>query len=128
MFREGTAMPNPNHLGRCPRRCRAMRLLYARCLKETVAAAALGCSVAGGMVAMTAGPSTGEGARSAEFVINRTHKGDRLPQAARSIQHPNDVSSTRAPTTPQRTPLGCDPAFSPVANPTLAHIFKRCTV
>jgi hypothetical protein len=106
-----------------------MRFLYACCLKETVAAAVLGCCVAGGMVAVTTGPSTGEGAQPAEFVVNRTYKGDRLSQAARLIQHPNDAWSTRiAPTTPQRTPLGCDPAFSPVANPALAHIFKRCTV
>jgi hypothetical protein len=26
----------------------------------------------------------------------------------------------------KRVPVGCDPAFSPFADPALAHIYKRC--
>jgi len=60
--------------------------------------------------------------------VDRTHKGDRLPQVMRHHQSLNYSSTTTgAATTPhKRPPLGCDWAFSPISAPSLAHIFKRC--
>ena len=57
--------------------------------------------------------------------VNRANKGDRLSQVP--TERPSHSSpSTEAVAPPKRVPLGCDPAFSPFADPALAHIYKRC--
>jgi hypothetical protein len=57
--------------------------------------------------------------------VNRVNKGDRLTQ--RSIDRPSHNSTSIEVVVPhKRVPLGCDPAFSPFADPALAHIYKRC--
>ena len=105
-----------------------MRRSFAYGLKEIVAAAALSCFVAGGVCAMT-GPAVTGAAGSETISVNRALKGDRTPFAALNVKHPKNTSSTQmAPATPNRAPLGCDPAFSPVVEPAMAHIFKRCMV
>ena len=60
--------------------------------------------------------------------VNRIHKQDRLPPAAAlTYQQPNAALSTRiSSVSPKRPPVGCDPAFSPVAEPARANIFRRC--
>jgi hypothetical protein len=58
--------------------------------------------------------------RTATVTVDRTNKGDRLPQAA----PPKRSSSSLTPA--KRVPIGCEPAFSPVADPAGAHIFLRC--
>jgi hypothetical protein len=59
--------------------------------------------------------------------VNRANKGDRLSQAP--AERPSHSSpSTEAVAPPKRVPLGCDPAFSPVADPSRGNIFKRCMV
>lgn len=35
-------------------------------------------------------------------------------------------STETSPAPTKQVPLGCDPSFSPVADPTRAHIYKRC--
>ena len=96
---------------------------FAYGLKETVAAVVLSCFIAGGVGAVTS-PAATERDDSIANSVDRTHKGDRL-----SHRQPSTSSSTQmAPATPKRAPLGCDPAFSPVVEPALAHIFKRCMV
>jgi len=53
------------------------------------------------------------------IVVDRTHKSDRLPlRRALSSQHGVSL--------PKTMPLGCDPVFSPIADPAAAHIFRRC--
>ena len=47
--------------------------------------------------------------------VDRTHKSDRLPPA-----------SNFTTTVPKIVPAGCDPAFSPVADPERSRIFGRC--
>jgi hypothetical protein len=104
----------------------AMRFSYG--IKEIVAACVLSCLIAAAAVAMTT-PGTAGGAAAA--AVERSLKGDRLPQAPLTTptQRSSDNSSaTKTETKPQRTPLGCDPAFSPVAEPTRAHYFNRCMV
>jgi len=59
--------------------------------------------------------------------VNRVNKGDRLSQAPAG-RSSHSSPSTEAVTPPKRVPLGCDPAFSPVADPAHANIYKRCIV
>jgi hypothetical protein len=59
--------------------------------------------------------------------VNRINKGDRLSQTAAN-HPPHSPPSTEAVIQPKRVPLGCDPAFSPVADPAHGNIYKRCMV
>jgi hypothetical protein len=59
--------------------------------------------------------------------VNRANKGDRLSQAP-AARSSHSSPSTEAVAPPKRVPLGCDPAFSPVADPSRGNIFKRCMV
>lgn len=50
-------------------------------------------------------------------------------QTQESVVEKNRSSSPSTETSPaptKRIPLGCDPSFSPVADPTRAHIYERC--
>jgi hypothetical protein len=59
--------------------------------------------------------------------VNRANKGDRLSQApAERLSH--STPSTEVVVPPKRVPLGCDPAFSPVADPARGNIYSRCMV
>jgi hypothetical protein len=66
------------------------------------------------------------------IAVNRTNKGDRLPHArtpGQVLSAPfNTETSGTAKGFPMKPPFGCDPAFSPIAAPLLAHISKRCMV
>jgi hypothetical protein len=96
--------------------------------KTTIAAVALSSFVAGGVCAVTSSAAT-DLKPGTKISVDRTRKGDRLPDAAMHYQTSNNSSSTETATTsPHRPPLGCDPAFSPISAPSLAHIFKRCLV
>jgi hypothetical protein len=100
-----------------------MRWILAYGLKETIGAVALSCFIAGGVGAMTA-PTLVENSNAPTISVDRTHKGDRLPQAP--IHRQRSTESSIVPPSSKRVPLGCDPAFSSVADPARAHIFKRC--
>jgi hypothetical protein len=91
--------------------------------KELIVAAYLVCMTAGALTPMTA-PNGSGGEQIASVSVDRTNKGDRLPYALSSKTH---VNSSLLTTTPKRLPLGCDPAFSSLADPTRANIYKRCT-
>jgi hypothetical protein len=57
--------------------------------------------------------------------VNRVNKGDRLsPSSIDRLSY--NSTSTESVVPLKRVPLGCDPAFSPFADPALAHIYKRC--
>jgi hypothetical protein len=101
-----------------------MRTLYADLLKITVAAAVLSCVIVGGVDAVTS-PRAPEVAVT--VTVDRTNKGDRLPQASVLRQHPiNSFSTETVPALPKRPPVGCDPAFSSISAPSLARIFGHC--
>jgi hypothetical protein len=97
--------------------------------KNKIAAVTLSSFIAGSGGAAISPDATGT-EPSIKASVNRTHKGDRLPRVAmRYHQFLNNSSSTETSTTsPERPPLGCDSAFSPISAPSLAHIFKRCMV
>lgn len=82
-----------------------------------------------------AAPSAGTGAseRTPAVSVNRFRKGDRLP-----IVHPGALTGRTNQgvwhgrpipdglQTREKTPIGCDPAFSPVSSPARAVIYGRC--
>lgn len=103
----------------------AMMLMAIR-FKGIGAVALLSCFIAGCVGALT-GSSVADNAAAVPILVNRINKSDRLPQGTTLKQRPNSSSPTEA-VSPKRMPLGCDPAFSPVVDPALAHIFKRCMV
>ena len=92
-------------------------------LKDVVAALLLSCLIAGVVTALTSPVTAGNAAPTAS--VNRITKGDRLPVAP-AIK-PNQHDSTPAEK-PIRKPalVGCEPAFSPFAEPTRAHILSHC--
>ena len=61
-------------------------------------------------------------------LVDRTHKGDRLP-VAKPANQADEFAAPPSPVLPLRkVPTGCDPAFSPISAPQLAHVFRRCVV
>jgi hypothetical protein len=61
--------------------------------------------------------------------VNRTHKGDRIVQMSAVRQPSNLFAAPEAvPASTQRMLPGCEPAFSSVADPLRAHIYRRCVV
>jgi hypothetical protein len=62
------------------------------------------------------------GTKFATISVDRTHKGDRLTPAS-NLSRPGDNSKTTK--MPTIVPAGCDPAFSPVAEPERSRIFGR---
>ena len=92
-------------------------------LAAATAAVAMNGPAAGGVSGMSISAPTGDRLVS----VNRANKGDRLSQAP-AEQPAHSLPSTEAVVPPKRVPLGCDPAFSPVADPAHANIYKRCLV
>src|SRR5262245_31446919 len=88
-----------------------------------VAAAATDDPFAGGMSWAATAATNSEGSVS----VNRVNKGDRLSPSSVDRLSQNSTS-TESMVPLKRVPLGCDPAFSPFADPALAHIYKRCVV
>ena len=88
---------------------------------------AVACVVMSGLVAASSvsGMSISTTSVEATVSVNRANKGDRLIQT--STDRPSHNSTSIEVVVPhKRVPLGCDPAFSPFADPALAHIYKRC--
>jgi hypothetical protein len=76
-------------------------------------------------VASIATTGFADGASFSAISVNRTHKGDRLSQAS-NLQRPEINSNSMKAIPSTRVPPGCDPAFSPVADPERGRIFGRC--
>ena len=74
-------------------------------------------------VACIATSGLATGAKFATTSVDRVHKGDRLPPASNPARPADNSKTTKAPTI---VPAGCDPAFSPVAEPERSRIFDRC--
>jgi hypothetical protein len=70
-------------------------------------------------------PTTGAAlsTKTPAVTVNRALKGDRQP-----IGQPEQLSAPAPVPSQARVPVGCDAAFSPVATPSMAHVFGRCTV
>jgi hypothetical protein len=70
-------------------------------------------------------PPMTNGAEGIEASVNRTSKGDRLERAighqSTSLSAMRHSDGSLAP-----RPVGCDPAFSPLAEPARKYLFGRC--
>ena len=88
---------------------------------------AIACVVMSGLVAAgsVGGMNTSATSREGLISINRVNKGDKLTQTSADRSSHNSTS-IEVVVPHKRVPLGCDPAFSPFADPALAHIYKRC--
>jgi len=107
------------------------------------------CSVGACIIGAINLPSAAARAAPADITaVNRVNKGDQIATTAvRQVQEKQvqekqvqekqvqekQVEQQLSPsggvkTSLQRPPLGCDGAFSPVAEPARAGIYKRCTV
>ncbi len=91
--------------------------------KHVVAALLLSCFIAGVVTALTS-PVTASNAAPPSRSIGSL-KGDRLPVAPAIKPKQHDSTPAEKPV---RKPalLGCEPAFSPFAEPTRAHIISHC--
>ena len=77
--------------------------------------------------AAPASPSTFGSEQQILIAVDRTNKSDRLPSAMRAPHiRQSFIVERHGPTSAKAPPFGCDPAFSPVTNPKLASIYKRC--
>lgn len=93
-------------------------------LRATAAAALVSCLIAGGFCAVAAA-SFAQNDKTIIVSVDRTNKGDRLPQSVRLTREPPSSSPTVSALR-RKVPLGCDPAFSSAADPEHAGIFGRC--
>ncbi len=96
---------------------------YGVRFKNVAAALLLSCFIAGVITALTS-PVTASNA-APTVSVNRIIKGDRLPVAPAIKPKQHNSTPTEKPV---RKPamLGCEPAFSPFAEPTRAHIISHC--
>jgi hypothetical protein len=103
-----------------------MRAVFASAFKETVALAVLGCLIGGVCGGVTA-PGAAASDQTHLVSVNRASKGDQLPVIPTSTTELKSSSLTAMSPAPlKRPPLGCDPAFSSIADPIHAQVYKRC--
>ncbi len=101
----------------------ANRTSLPRALKKAAAVATVGCLLSGSFVAAAVSYSgAAKSEQTGGVSVNRTNKGDRLPSGV-TLRHTPTLSSPAVSAAP---PIGCDRAFSRVAEPRRAHIFGRC--
>jgi len=93
-------------------------------VRNTLAAVVLSCLAAGGVTAVSARSAAVEQSGQTVFV-DRMDKGDRLIPAIKDSQNTGPSSNTSRAAVTHRPP-GCEPAFSPIADPAHADIFRRC--
>jgi hypothetical protein len=102
--------------------------LFPYSLKQASVVAVLGCAFVGGVAAIDAPRASND--QTVIVSVNRTNKGDRLMSVAKPATQLNNVSAaTKLTATPKGPPLGCDPLFSPIADPVKARLYyRRCAV
>ena len=101
---------------------RFCRGLFTNSTNSLVVLGVVSCFAVTGFAIATTGAGAALSAQPDIVSVNRTHKSDRLPLISRSTA---PVPSS-AVTLLSRPPIGCESAFSRVADPVRAHIFGRC--
>jgi hypothetical protein len=96
--------------------------LFNRTGKSIVVIGVVSCLAATGLVAAMTGAGIALGGQPEIVSVERSHKGDRLVMVPKHTS----TASPRAVTTVPQLPMGCEAAFSRVADPQRAHIFGRC--
>ena len=96
---------------------------------KNLAAALLLSGLIAGAICVLTSPVTANNAAGVTVSVNRASKGDRLPQATTVTPARHDSISSKKPAPsqpPNRTLIGCETAFSPVAHPANANILTHC--
>jgi hypothetical protein len=96
--------------------------LSRRAARNIVVIGVASCLALTGLAAAVHGAGAAISTQSDVVSVDHTHKGDRLPLASKQTS----TVSSPVVTTLSRPPIGCDPAFSRVADPKRSHIFGRC--
>ena len=96
--------------------------LSRRAAKRIGIISVVGCLAVTGLAAAVHGAGAAAGAQSSIVSVDHTRKGDRLPVASK----PAPTVSSPMVTTLSRPPIGCDPAFSPLAASASLNFAGRC--
>ena len=93
-----------------------------RAVRNVAVVGVVSCLAVTGFAAAVHGAGAASSIRSVIVSLAHIHKGDRLPLA------PKNIPTVPSPvvTTLSRPPIGCEPAFSRVADPKRSYIFGRC--
>jgi hypothetical protein len=94
---------------------------FTNASRQFAGAVMLAAVLAGAACIATSGLANGE--KFATESVDRMHKGDRLFPLSNPARPADNSKTTKVPTI---VPPGCDPAFSPVADPERGRIFGRC--
>jgi hypothetical protein len=100
----------------------APRVTRTRSARSIVVIGVVSCLAVTSLAAAVTGAGAALSAQRDTVSVDRTNKSDRLPLVT---EHTPTVPSP-AVTTLSRPPMGCESAFSRVADPARAHIFGRC--
>ena len=93
-----------------------------RAARNVAVVGVVSCLAITGFAAAVHGAGAASSIQSDIVSVAHTHKGDRLPLATKNIPTvPSPVVTTLS-----RPPIGCEPAFSRVADPKRSYIFGRC--
>jgi len=93
-----------------------------RAARNVALVGVVSCLAVTGFAAAVHGAGAASGIQSDIVSVAHTHKGDRLPLAPKHIPTvPSPVGTALS-----RPPIGCEPAFSRVADPKRSHTFGRC--
>ena len=79
------------------------------------------CLAVAGVAAAVHGAGAAVSTQSEIVSVDHTHKGDRLPLVPKRASKASPVVTTLS-----RPPIGCESAFSRVADAKRSHIFGRC--
>ena len=93
-----------------------------RAARNVAVVGVVSCLAVTGFAAAVHGAGAASSIQSDIVSVDHTHKRDRLPPA------PKNMSTVPSPVviTFSRPPIGCEPAFSRVADPKRSYIFGRC--
>ena len=93
-----------------------------RAFRNVAVVRVVSCLAVTGFAAAVHGAGAASRIQSDIVSVDDTHKGDRLTVA------PKNISTVLSPvmTTLSRPPIGCESAFSRVADAKRSHIFRRC--
>lgn len=101
--------------------------LFQYGFKRASIVAVLGCLIISGVAGIDSLRASND--RTISISVNRTNKGDRLPSVAALHMNRPAAAATKLSTPPKGPPLGCDPLFSPIADPVKARLYyRRCAV
>jgi hypothetical protein len=92
-----------------------------RAARNVAVVGVVSCLAVTGFAAAVHGAGAASSTQSDIVSVAHTHKGDRLPLAPKHIPIPSPVVTALS-----RPPIGCEPAFSRVADPKRSYIFGRC--